>query len=75
MFKITNERKEDFEKIDAVKKYFARIFTVLSTDIRKKLIKLKIPKDEKKEINKELAFLPIEKQKTYLKELEKEEKI
>ena len=69
-----NEKNEDFEKIDVVKKYFARIFTVLSFDIRNKIIKLKLPKEEKKEIKKELAFLPVEEQKRYLKELNEEEK-
>lgn len=59
----------NFEKLDIVKKYFARIFIVLKKDIRRKLLALKLTKEELKEIKKELVFLPEDKQKEYLKEL------
>lgn len=59
----------NFEKLDIVKKYFARIFIVLKKDIRRKLLALKLTKEELKEIKKELVFLAEDKQKEYLKEL------
>lgn len=67
----TNNGK-GFETIDVVKKYFLRIFTVLSKDVRQKLMDLDLTKDELKEVKKELAFLPEDKQLEYLDELEKE---
>lgn len=60
-----------FDKLEIVKRYFARIFIVLKKDIRNKLLTLNLTKDELKEIKKELAFLSEEKQKEYLKELSK----
>ena len=58
-----------FERLKVVKKYFGRIFNVLSKEIRAKLLKLELSEEELKEIKKELAFLPEEKQKEFLKEL------
>ncbi|MFW9945499.1 MAG: hypothetical protein ACFE8M_01530 [Candidatus Hermodarchaeota archaeon] len=63
------EGNGDFEKLEIVKKYFGRIFSVLSKDVRSKLLKLQLSESELKEIKKELAFLPEEKQKEFLKEL------
>ncbi len=51
---------------DLVKKYFTKIFIVLSKDIRKRIHELNLPKDEKKELVKEMAFLTKEKQIEYL---------
>ena len=59
----------DFEKLEIVKKYFARIFNVLSKEVREKLLKLDFSEKELKKIKKELLFLPEEKQKKYLEEL------
>ncbi|MFW9770682.1 MAG: hypothetical protein ACFFFB_03675 [Candidatus Heimdallarchaeota archaeon] len=58
-----------FEKLEIVKKYFARIFIVLKKEIRRELLSLDLTKEELKEIKKELVFLPEDKQKEYLKEL------
>jgi len=63
------EGNGNFEKLEIVKKYFGRIFNVLSEEVRKKLLKLQLSETELKEIKKELAFLPEEKQKEFLKEL------
>ncbi|MHA1293020.1 MAG: hypothetical protein ACTSQJ_10160, partial [Promethearchaeota archaeon] len=52
-----------------IEKYFSRIFTVLSEDIKYKILKLEISEKEKQEIKKELAFLPKYQQKKYLEEL------
>lgn len=49
-----------------VKEYFSKIFAVLSKDIREKIKNLKIPKKEKKELLKELAFLTKEQQIKYI---------
>ncbi|MFX1498937.1 MAG: hypothetical protein ACFFBH_15535, partial [Promethearchaeota archaeon] len=49
-----------------VKEYFSKIFSVLSKEIRKQINDLNIPKKEKKEILKELAFLTKEEQAKYL---------
>ncbi len=65
----SDENNGGFEKIDVVKKYFYRIFSILSKEVREELIKLNLSKDELKEIKKELAFLPEEKQLEFLKEL------
>jgi hypothetical protein len=40
-----------------------------SKDVRTKLLKLQLSETELKEIKKELAFLPEEKQKEFLREL------
>ncbi|MFW9946311.1 MAG: hypothetical protein ACFFDX_05725 [Candidatus Odinarchaeota archaeon] len=49
-----------------VKEYFSKIFALISKDIRKQIKELKIPKEEKKEILKELAFLTEEEQGKYI---------
>ncbi|MBD3215987.1 MAG: hypothetical protein GF311_25470 [Candidatus Lokiarchaeota archaeon] len=49
-----------------VKEYFAKIFAVLSKDIRERIIDLKIPKKEKQELLRELAFLTKEQQIKYI---------
>jgi len=59
----------DLEDIPEIKKYFMRIYTVLSKDIREKLKLLNVSKEQKKKIKKELAFLSKEKQIEYLDEL------
>ena len=71
---INNDENGGFDKLDVVKRYFYRIFTVLSKDVREQLMNLNLPKDELKEVKKELAFLSEEKQKQYLKELAKNNK-
>ena len=60
-----------FDKLDVIKKYFQRVFNILSKEIREELIELepRLSKDEFKEIKKELAFLPKEKQLEYLQEI------
>ncbi|NHJ24004.1 MAG: hypothetical protein EAX89_05485 [Candidatus Lokiarchaeota archaeon] len=68
-----NEKYNGFEKLEIVKKYFLRIFTILPKDIRKRLLSLKLTKQEIKDVKKELAFLPEEKQREYLDELEEDE--
>ena len=59
----------DLEDIPEIKKYFMRIYTVLSKDIREKLKLLNVSKEQKKKIKKELAFLSKDKQIEYLDEL------
>ncbi len=63
------KEKEDLEDIPEIKKYFMRIYSVLSKEIRDKLKQLELDKEKKKKIKKELAFLPKEKQVEYLEEL------
>ena len=65
------EKDKNFETIDIVKKYFLRIFTVLSKEVKQKLMDLSLSKEELKEVKKELAFLPEDKQLEYLEELKK----
>jgi hypothetical protein len=65
----SDENNGGFEKLEVVKKYFHRIFTVLSKEVKEELMKLNLSKNELKEIKKELAFLPEEKQIEFLKEL------
>jgi len=60
---------KDFEEIPAVKKYFARIFSVLSKEVRDKLLNLNVSEEKRKILKKELAFLSKERQKEYLDEL------
>ncbi len=69
MVLINNDENGGFDKLDVVKRYFYRIFTVLSKDVREQLMNLNLPKNELKEVKKELAFLSEEKQKQFLKEL------
>ena len=70
----SDENNGGFEKLEVVKKYFYRIFTVLSKEVKEELMKLNLSKDELKEIKKELAFLPEEKQIEFLKELAEDNK-
>lgn len=49
-----------------VKEYFSKIFAVLSKDLRKQIIDLKISKKEKRELLEELVFLTKEEQVKYL---------
>ncbi|MFX1574714.1 MAG: hypothetical protein ACFFB0_18415 [Promethearchaeota archaeon] len=60
------------EEIPEVKKYFSRIYTVLSKRVREQLDNLNISKEKKKKIKKELAFLPKYKQTKYINELLKQ---
>jgi len=60
---------KDFEEIHEVKKYFARIFTTLSKEVRDKLMNLNVSEEKRKTLKKELGFLSKEKQKKYLDEL------
>ncbi len=64
-----NINNKDFEEINAVKKYFARIFTILSKEVREKLMNLNVSEEKRKTLKKELAFISKEKQKAYLDEL------
>lgn len=66
---ITKDNSKDFEKVDVVKKYFSREFSVLSKEVREIFINLKLSPEEKKSVLKELAFLPEDKQKDFLEEL------
>ena len=71
MIKLNEDLEEkDLEDVSEIKKYFMRIYTVLSKDIRDKLKKLDLDKEKKKKIKKELVFLSKEKQIEYLDELE-----
>ncbi len=63
------EENGDIEDIPEIKKYFSRIYTILSKEIRDKLRDLNVSKEKKKTIKKELAFLSKEKQIEYLDEL------
>ena len=63
--------EEDLEDIPEIRKYFMRIYTVLSKEIREKLKHLDLDKEKKKKIKKELAFLSKDKQIEYLEELNK----
>jgi len=69
--KITDDLEKDSEDIRVVKKYFSRIFTVLSKEVREKLKNLNVSEKVKKIVIKDLAFLKEEKQKEYLDELKK----
>ncbi|MEJ2294497.1 MAG: hypothetical protein P8Y23_06965 [Candidatus Lokiarchaeota archaeon] len=50
-----------------VREYFSKIFNVLSKDLRKQIKDLNIPKEERKELLKELAFLNKQEQDKYIK--------
>jgi len=52
-----------------VKEYFSKIFAVLSKDLRQQISKLKISKNEKRELLEELAFLTKEEQVKYVETL------
>jgi hypothetical protein len=60
---------DKIEEIPEIKKYFSRIFTVLSKEIRERVKNLDLPREKKKHLKRELAFLPREKQEQYLDEL------
>lgn len=49
-----------------VKEYFSKIFNIISKDLRKQILELDIPKKQRKEILKELAFLAEEEQLKYI---------
>ena len=74
MILIKNDEDGGFDKVDVVKRYFHRIFTVLSKDVREQLLKLDLSKEELKEVKKELAFLSDEMQREFLEELSKDKK-
>ena len=69
-----NEDGTTFDRLDLVKRYFSRIFNTLSKEVREELLELNLNKEEEKEIKKELAFLPEDKQKLFLKELKTEKR-
>ncbi len=60
---------KDEEDKKLVQEYFTKIFAVLSKDLRKQIIDLKIPKRERKELLEELAFLAKEEQIKYIEAL------
>ena len=49
-----------------VKEYFSKIFNIISKDLRKQISELDIPKKQRKDILKELAFLAEEEQLKYI---------
>ena len=57
---------KDKKDKELVIEYFSKIFAVLSKDLRKQIIDLKIPKKDKNELLKELAFLTEEEQVKYI---------
>ena len=63
-----NTNNKDLEEIPEIKKYFSKIYAVLSKDIRDKLKQLNVSKEKLKKIRKVLAFLPKKKQNEYLDE-------
>ena len=52
-----------------VKEYFSKIFNIISKDIRKQISELDIPKKERKNLLRELAFLAEEEQQYYVEAL------
>ena len=52
-----------------VKDYFLKIFNIISKDLREQILELDIPKKERKNIIKELAFIAKEEQLKYLEAL------
>lgn len=50
-----------------VREYFSKIFNVLSKDLRTQIKELNIPKKERKELLKELAFLNRQEQEKYIR--------
>ncbi len=54
-----------------VKEYFSKIFNVFSKDLRKQILELDIPKKERKNILKELAYLAEEQQLKYFEALKR----
>lgn len=74
MVKISDD-ENNFEKFEIVKRYFARIFNVLSKEIRQELLNLDLTEEELKDVRKELGFLPVDQQKEYIKELIESRKV
>ena len=73
VIKIKNDLSDkELEAIPEVKKYFTKIYTVLSKKVREQLDNLDISKDKKKKLKKELAFLPKYKQIKYMNEILKQ---
>jgi len=54
-----------------VKEYFSKIFNIFSKDLRKQILELDIPKKERKNIIKELAFIAEEEQLKYLEAIKR----
>jgi hypothetical protein len=50
-----------------VREYFSKIFNVLSKDLRAQIMEINIPKEEKKQLLKELAFLNKQEQEKYIR--------
>ncbi|TFG03401.1 MAG: hypothetical protein EU542_02205 [Promethearchaeota archaeon] len=72
---MINEDESSFEKYEVVKRYFTRIFNVLSREIRQELLELDLTEEELKEIKKELAFLREDQQKEYINEFIEHKKV
>jgi len=72
---MINEDESSFEKYEVVKRYFNRIFNVLSREIRQELLELDLTEEELKEINKELGFLREAQQKQYINEFIENKKV
>ena len=70
-----SDDENNFEKFEIVKRYFARIFNVLSKEIRQELLNLDLTEEELKDVRKELGFLPVDQQKEYIKELIESRKV
>jgi len=75
MLIMINEDESSFEKYEVVKRYFNRIFNVLSREIRQELLELDLTEEELKEINKELGFLREAQQKQYINEFIENKKV
>ena len=56
------------EEIKEIKKYFKRIYTIVSKDVQEMIENLNLSKKKKKAIMRELAFLPEKEQLKYLDE-------
>ncbi|KKK46051.1 hypothetical protein LCGC14_1136220 [marine sediment metagenome] len=56
------------EEIKEIKKYFKRIYTIVSKDVQEMIEKINLSKKKKKAIMRELAFLPEKEQLKYLDE-------
>jgi len=75
MLIMINEDESSFEKYEVVKRYFNRIFNVLSREIRQELLELDLTEEELKEIKKELGFLREAQQKQYINEFIENKKV
>ncbi|KKK43830.1 hypothetical protein LCGC14_1610300 [marine sediment metagenome] len=56
------------EEIKEIKKYFKRIYTIVSKEVQEMIENLDLSKKKKKAIMRELAFLPEKEQLKYLDE-------